>query len=78
MKKEALIRTVILATALLNQLLAVFGKSPLPIEDETVTQLITAVFTTAASIWAWWKNNSVTKNAVKADEYLKELKKNGY
>ena len=77
MKKETIIRTIILALALLNQFLTAFGKSPIPIEDETLNQLISAVFTISASVWSWWKNNSVTKNAVKADEYLKELKKNG-
>lgn len=77
MTKETIIRTIILALALSNQLLTAFGKSPLIIEDELVSQLISAIFTISASIWAWWKNNSVTKNAIKADEYLKELKKNG-
>ncbi len=77
MKKETIIRTVILAIALLNQLLTAFGKSPLPIEDELINQLISAIFTVSASVWSWWKNNSVTKNAIKADEYLKELKNSG-
>ena len=77
MTKETLIRTIILALALINQILYIFGFNPLLLENETITELITALFTLSASIWAWWKNNSVTKNAIKADEYLKELKKNG-
>ena len=74
MKKDVLIRTVILAIALVNQILTAFGKGIIPIEDETVTELISAVFTVATSVWAWWKNNSVTPEAIIADEYLKELK----
>ena len=77
MKSETIIRTVLLDIALLNQLLTAFGKCPLPIEDELVNQLISAIFTVSASVWSWWKNNSVTKNAIKADEYLKELKNSG-
>lgn len=26
------------------------------------------------AIYAWWKNNSVTKEAQAADEYMRELK----
>ncbi len=77
MKKETIIRTIILAIALLNQILAVFGKSPIPIEDELINQLISAIFTVSASLWSWWKNNSFTPAAIKADKLLKELRKNG-
>lgn len=74
MKKDVLIRTVILALALINQILSAFGKAVIPIENETLKELISAGFTISASIWAWWKNNSVTPEAIAADEYLKELK----
>ena len=33
-----------------------------------------AVATVAAAAWAWWKNNSFTNAAIKADNYMKELK----
>ena len=74
MKKDVLIRTVILALALINQILSAFGKAVIPIEDETLKELITAGLTISASVWSWWKNNSVTPEAIAADEYLKELK----
>ena len=35
---------------------------------------ISAVFTAAASLWAWWKNNSFTQGAIEADVYLQELR----
>lgn len=72
--KGTIIRTAVLAVALLNQLLVVMGKSPLPFDDELVTEIVTMILTTAASIVAWWKNNSFTKKAITADAYLKELK----
>lgn len=73
-KKETIIRTVILAIALINQILTVFNISVIPIEDEQVTELISLVFTIGASVWAWWKNNSFTKNAIEADKVLEDLK----
>lgn len=77
MKTDTIIRTALLLLALVNQILTVCGKSPLPIKDEDLTQILSLCFTIGASIWSWWKNNSLTANAIKADEYLKELKKNG-
>lgn len=74
-KIDTIIRTVILIVALVNQGLTVAGKSILPITDEQITELISLAFTIGASIWAWWKNNSFTKNAIAADEYLKDLRK---
>lgn len=74
-KKETIIRTVILALALINQILTAFGISVIPIGDDQITELLSLVFTIGASVWAWWKNNSFTKNAIEADKVLDQLKK---
>ena len=71
-------RTACLLLALLNQLLCAIGKSPLPIESETVNQLVTSGITVVAALIAWWKNNSFTKEAIAADaEYDRLRKQNG-
>lgn len=75
MKKETVIATVLSILAFVNQVLAMFGKSPLPIENETVVQIVTAVFTLATWAYTWWHNNSITKEAQKADEVKDALKK---
>lgn len=69
-----IIRTVVLVLALVNQILTAAGASPLPIDDETAAQLISTVATVAASLAAWWKNNSFTAEAIDADEYLRQLR----
>ena len=74
--KETIIRTIILVIALLNQILTAAGKNPLPFSDEEIYMGLTAIFTVAASVWAWWKNNSFTENAIAADEY-KDMLNNG-
>ena len=66
-------RTLVLVHAIVNQILSACGKSPLPIESETLEQLVTAGFTTVAALIAWWKNNSFTQNALKADALLAQL-----
>ncbi len=69
--KGTIIRTVVLVLALINQVLTAFGKSPIPIDDDAVTNLISTVWTVIAALVAWWKNNSFTKKAIQADETLK-------
>lgn len=72
-KSQTIIRTVVLAVALINQFLLMLGYSVLPISDEQITEVLTLAFTIGASLWSWWENNSFTKNAIRADEYLAEL-----
>ena len=74
MTKETLIRTVILIYALLNQILIFNGHSILPIGEEQLTELVGVAFVVATALIAWWKNNSFTKEAIKADKYLKKLR----
>jgi SPP1 family holin len=61
-------RTACLLLALTNQVLSALGKPVLPIESETVEQLVTAGITSIAALVAWWKNNSFTRAALEADK----------
>lgn len=71
---DTICRTVLLIIALINAGLEMTGHSIIPIDDETVTQIISLLFAVVASLVAWWKNNSFTNNAIIADAFLKELK----
>lgn len=73
--KATIIRTIVLAVALLNQTLVLAGYSPLPFYDAQVEAAVTALFTVGASLWAWWKNNSFTEEARIADDIMHELKR---
>lgn len=74
-KSETLIRTIITAFALINSVLVMFGKTPLPFENEEFYEGLSAFMAISTTIWSWWKNNSFTYAAIEADEYMKELKK---
>lgn len=69
--KGTITRTACLILAIVNSGLAIFGKSPLPIDNEELTQVISFIFTTVASVIAWWENNSFTQKALEADELMK-------
>lgn len=75
--KETIVRTAVLFVALLNTVLNACGKNPLPFSDDEVYAGVSAVVATVAAVWAWWKNNSFTSAAVKADEVLKIEKAEG-
>ena len=70
-------RTIILVLALLNQILTATGHSVINISDESINTLISTGFTIVTAIVAWWKNNSFTQSALKADEVMREGKENG-
>jgi SPP1 family holin len=73
-KVETIIRTIVLVIALANQVLAIAGKEAFPVTEDQVYQVVTLIVTVGASVWAWWKNNSFTKNAIEADKVLDQLK----
>ena len=56
-KIAILVRTCVLFVALVNQLLMVFGYTILPITEQQISELCTALFTVIASLWAWWTDN---------------------
>lgn len=71
-EKGTIVRTAVLAFALMNQILSISGLNPLPFTEDEVGQAVSMMLTVCASIWAWWKNNSFTQAAIAADEQLKK------
>lgn len=71
---DTIARTIILALALINQALAIAGKDTISFANSDIYQLVSLIWTIGASAVAWWKNNSFTAAARKADELKDELK----
>ncbi|MDH6595877.1 phage holin [Bacillus aerius] len=77
--KGTVIRTVLLLIALINQFLVMFGKTPLPLDEESVNNLadvlyvaVSTLFTTFMTLVAWFKNNYVTDKGKLQKEVLKQ------
>ncbi|HBU92387.1 MAG TPA: phage holin [Bacillus pumilus] len=77
--KGTVIRTVLLLVALINQFLVMFGKTPLPLDEESVNYLAdvlyvagSTLFTTVMTLITWFKNNYVTSKGKKQKEVLKQ------
>lgn len=71
MDKGTVIRTIVLAIALINQFLVSFGLYEIPGTAEEQTAFLSAVFTFVAAVIAWFKNNYVTSVGKKQKEVLK-------
>lgn len=69
-----IIRTVCLVLTFVNQMFAIFGIKTIAITDEQVNLFISTGVTIGVSVWTWWKNNSFTQHALKADDYGKSIK----
>ncbi|KOO48181.1 phage holin [Priestia koreensis] len=72
MDKGTIVRTSTLLVALINQILVIYHKSPLPIKDDQLEQLISLLFTFVTSGVAWYKNNYVTRRGHQQKEVLKQ------
>ncbi|WP_144495784.1 phage holin [Bacillus pumilus] len=77
--KGTVIRTVLLLIALINQFLVMVGKTPLPLDEESVNNLadvlyvaVSTLFTTFMTLVAWFKNNYVTDKGKLQKEVLKQ------
>lgn len=71
--KGTIIRTIMLFLVLINLILKQTGRPVLEIEEGTVASFVETVIELGTITAAWWKNNSFTQNARKADDYLKKL-----
>lgn len=60
-------RTIVLFLALISQFCVIVGKKTQAIDVEQWQEYVTYALTVIGSVWTWWKNNSFTEKAQKAD-----------
>ena len=77
-KTETIIRTIVTAVTMINMILTMFDINPLPWSEEELYSGLSAIAAAVSAVWSWWKNNSFTKEAIEADNLLKELKDGRY
>jgi SPP1 family holin len=56
-------RFVLLAVALINSGLQMAGYQTIPVDEAGVETFISLTFLAGTSLWAYWKNNDITKKA---------------
>lgn len=76
-RTDTIARTIILAIVLINAVLRIVGISPIELDENNIYTAVTAISMVVVPIWTWWKNNSFTIEAKKADEILKIMREDG-
>ena len=71
--KGTIVRTIMLGLVLLNMILRKAGIDVIGFSESQVAGFVEMVIEVAVIITTFWKNNSFSPNAIKADKYLKEL-----
>ena len=72
--KGIIIRTIALAVVLLNLLLKALGKPLIDFDEGSALVWLEYIIEVAVILVTFWKNNSFSPAAIKADEILKQLK----
>lgn len=73
-EKRTIIRTIVNMVAMVNLGLTISGKNPLPYSESEIYTGLSVVAEVCTNLWTWWKNNSFTKAAIRADGFLKQIK----
>lgn len=71
--KGTIIRTIMLVIVIINLILKSCGKNIIDIDEGTVAYYFETILEIAVIIAGFWKNNSYTENAQKADKFLRAL-----
>lgn len=76
--KGTIIRTILMILVIVNIILERNGIDVIPADESTISMFVETVIEIAVIGVGFWKNNSYSKRAIKADEFLKRLKKDEF
>lgn len=71
--KQAITRLIVLVIALINSLLAHYGKPVIQNDEAFIYQTLSDLILIGSIAWGYWKNNNFTHNAQQAQEFKKVL-----
>ena len=72
--KSTIIRTILVALIIINFVLERCGIDIIPTDEHTITMLVETIIEISVIAVGFWKNNSFSEKAIKADAFLKELR----
>ena len=72
--KSTIVRTILVALVIVNFVLERCGVDVIPTDESTIFMFVETVIEIAVIAVGFWKNNSFSEKAIKADAFLKELR----
>ena len=73
-KRAGRVRLAVLVILLANQALVSFGYNPLPFSEEQIYGGVSSVALALSAIYAWYRNNNMTRKAEQAQLDLESKK----
>ncbi len=75
--KGTIVRTVMLVIVIINLVLKQLGHDLINVSESEILSVVEMIIELAVIVVSFWKNNSYSEKAIKADEFLAVLKSNG-
>ena len=72
--KGTIVRAILFILVVVNIVLEKCGLDVIRTDENAVLMLVEAIIELAIIVVGFWKNNSFTQAAIKADEFLKQLR----
>lgn len=72
--KGTIVRTIAILLVVINMFLQHFGIDVINVDENEILSFVEILIELSAIIVGFWKNNSFSDKAIKADEFLQELR----
>lgn len=72
--KGTIVRTIMFGIVIINMILKAIGVEIISVDESQVYEFVEMAISALILVLGFWKNNSFSKNARKADKYLESLK----
>ena len=72
--KATIVRTILVGLVIINFCLEKCGIDVIPADEYMITMFVETGIEIAILAVGFWKNNSYSKKAIQADEFLKQLR----
>lgn len=72
--KSTIVRTILVVLVIINFILEKCGVDVIPTDENMILMFVETGIEIAVIIVSFWKNNSFSEAAIKADAFLKQLR----
>lgn len=72
--KGTIVRTIAILLVIINMILQHFGLDVINVDESTILTFVEILIEIAVIVVGFWKNNSYSEKAIRADEFLRVLR----
>ena len=72
--KSTIVRAILIVLVIINFVLEKCGVDVIPADEGAILMWVEGIIEIAVIVVGFWKNNSFSLNAIKADEFLRKLR----